>query len=97
MKRYAEVSHIPARARLGFTARRAGDHLRRLAWQARKLIPGTSSGHALSWEPRRGWVIRPNSGLRTLSWTTPVAATTAYGPDDSGAAGTWSMQVLGIE
>ncbi len=65
--------------------------------RARRLVPGSSKGHDLLWESRRGWVIRPASGLRTLSWLPPVAATTAFGPDDSDAAATWSMGVLGIE
>lgn len=96
MKRYAEVDHIRAGARIAGARRRLTDSAASTLASARLLIPGTAKGQRLKWEPKRGWVIRPASGPRRLSWLAPVASTTAFGPDDQDGAAGWSAEVLGI-
>ncbi|MFE2955459.1 hypothetical protein [Nocardia tengchongensis] len=96
MKRYGEVDHIPAGVQVAAGGRRLGDRVAAAAVYARLLIPGTAKGHGLKWEPKRGWVIRPASGLRRLTWLPPVASTKAYGPEDSDGAAGWSAEILGI-
>ena len=96
MKRYAEVDHIPAGARIAGARRRLIDSAASAVASIRLLIPGTAKGHNLKWEPKRGWVIRPKSGPRRLAWLEPVASTTDYGPDDSDGAAGWMAEVRGI-